>query len=64
MATAVRVGSGPVGVAEASAAVAAEGSDVGVGPQAEAATMHMSRAQVIVRYLLIALASSVTAPLA
>jgi hypothetical protein len=58
------VGGKLVEVAETEVAVGAKESDMGVGPQADAAAMHMSRAQVIVWYLLIALASSVTAPLA
>jgi hypothetical protein len=43
-----------VGVAETGTAVGADGSGVGVGPQADAAIMHRSRIQVIVRCLFIA----------
>jgi hypothetical protein len=48
------VGGKPVGVARARVAVGAEGSDVGVGPQADATIMHRSRIQVIIRCLFIA----------
>jgi hypothetical protein len=40
-----------VGVARARVAVDAEGSDVGVGPQADAAITHRRRIQVIIRCL-------------
>jgi hypothetical protein len=53
VATGVRVGGKPVGVAEG-IAVGADGSDVGVGPQAGAAIMHRIRIQVMIRCLFIA----------
>jgi hypothetical protein len=54
VATGVRAGGKLVGVAETSAAVGADGSDVGIGPQADAAIIHRSRTQVMIGCLFIA----------